>query len=187
VLACVAVDGGIAPLVGPGRSREQARLALTPPRTALPREELEARLAGGPLAPWWSPQVARAALSVFETGADGLARARLPFAVHMAILDDLLDSRPEQLWPSIGCPTWLVACQPLAAGAPGGGQDPRPARSASAKEARLAAAGTQLRSPRLLQWAGAVHDVPLQWPALVAGLVRAARDETLGAAPAGKG
>ena len=34
-----------------------------------------------------------------------------------------------------------------------------------------------LASPRAQRWDGAVHDVPLQWPALVAGLVRAAADE----------
>ena len=37
-------------------------------------------------------------------------------------------------------------------------------------------------SPRLLRWSGAVHDVPLQWPALVSGLVRAAAEEVATAA-----
>jgi hypothetical protein len=27
-----------------------------------------------------------------------------------------------------------------------------------------------------MRWSGALHDVPLQWPALVSGLIRAAAD-----------
>jgi hypothetical protein len=48
---------------------------------------------------------------------------------------------------------------------------------AARKAAALERAGASLRRPRLLRWAGAVHDVPLQWPALVSGLVRAACGE----------
>jgi hypothetical protein len=39
-----------------------------------------------------------------------------------------------------------------------------------------------LARPRLQRWSGALHDVPLQWPALVSGLVRAACDEVATAA-----
>jgi hypothetical protein len=49
-----------------------------------------------------------------------------------------------------------------------------------AREAGLDHAVRLLAAPRLLRWAGAVHDVPLQWPALVAGLIRAAVDEVQG-------
>jgi hypothetical protein len=35
----------------------------------------------------------------------------------------------------------------------------------------------KLVRPRVLRWAGAVHDVPLQWPELVAGLIRAAVED----------
>ena len=52
------------------------------------------------------------------------------------------------------------------------------------KAAALERAGSVLAQPRLQRWSGAVHDVPLQWPALVAGLVRAAVDEVTVAAAA---
>ena len=39
-----------------------------------------------------------------------------------------------------------------------------------------------LAQPRAQRWEGALHDVPLQWPALVSGLVRAAVDEVATAA-----
>ncbi len=105
-------------------------------------------------------------LPIFEVGDDGLARARLPFEAHMAIVDDLLDTDPGQLLGAIGCPVWLVSCEAV-------GQDVWGAAKAQALER----AGAALARPRLQRWAGAVHDVPLQWPALVAGLVRAAVEE----------
>jgi len=167
VLAVVAVDGGLGRARDAGASRSQARERLTPPRTALPPDDLRARMAAGPLAPWWSDEVESALLPLFAVGDDGLARARLPFAAHMAIVDDLLDSDLEALLPDVRCPAWLVSCEPAA------GDDAWAARKAAALER----AGGALARPRLLRWAGALHDVPLQWPALVSGLVRAACDE----------
>jgi pimeloyl-ACP methyl ester carboxylesterase len=178
VLSCVALDGGMGSLVGDGRSRAEVRALLTPPRTAVEPDELPGLLAHGPLAPWWSDDVAAAVLPLFEVGADGLARPRLPFDAHMAVLDDLLDTDHEQLWPRIACPTWMVTCLP-----PPGHDQPFDVL----KERGADRAGLALRTPRLLAWHGAVHDVPLQWPALVAGLVRAARDETVMMAPTGEG
>ena len=167
VLAVVAVDGGLGSARDAGGTRDEARVRLTPPRTALPPADLTALVASGPLAPWWSPAVADALLALFSVGPDGLARARLPFEAHMAILDDLLDSDPADWQARIACPTWLVSCEPV--GAP----DPWSLRKAAA----LDAAAGLLAQPRLQRWQGALHDVPLQWPALVAGLIRAAADE----------
>lgn len=175
VLAVVAVDGGLGSARDAGASRAEARERLTPPRTALPPDELRARVSRGPLAPWWSDAVEGAVLPLFALGADGLARARLPFEAHMAILDDLLDSDPEALLPQVRCPAWLVSCEPVGGDA-----------WAQRKAAALDRAGQALPRPRLLRWTGAVHDVPVQWPALVSGLVRAACDEVAtGAAGAG--
>jgi pimeloyl-ACP methyl ester carboxylesterase len=170
VLACVALDGGLGSLRLDGVDRAELRARLTPPRAALPPAELDERLAAGPLAAWWSAEVATAVRSVFAVGDDGLARARLPFAAHMALLDDLLDTDHEDLWSRVRCPAWLVGCLPAA---PGGPEDDWVA----GKLRGLERAERVLRTPRVLHWTGAVHDVPLQWPALVAGTVRAARDE----------
>ena len=175
VLSVVAVDGGLGSARDAGSSRAEARQQLTPPRTALPAEQLRARIASGPLSPWWSDEVAGALLPLFSVGADGLARARLPFEAHMAIVDDLLDSDAAATMAAVRCPAWLVSCEPEA-------DDPWTRRKAAALEQ----AGTVLARPRLLRWRGALHDVPLQWPALVSGLVRAACDEvTTAAAGAG--
>ncbi len=179
VLAVVAVDGALGSARAAGATRAQARERLTPPRWALPPDELLAMLGSGPLAPWWTPEVEAAVAPLFGVGADGLARARLPFAAHMAIVDSLLDDEPEQWWPSISCPAWLVSCEPHAAGE----LDAWSVRKAAALEQ----AGTLLAQPRLQRWYGAVHDVPLQWPDLVSGLVRSACAEVAPAASAGPG
>ncbi len=173
VLAAVAVDGGFLEAGRAGTDRDQVRQRMTPPQTALPPDRLVALLRSGALGPWWSPEVEAAVLPLFGLGPDGLARARLPFEAHMAIVDDLLaDDGLAGRLAAVRCPTWLVSC--VAAG----GGDPW----TEAKQAGLETAGALLAEPRLLRWAGAVHDVPLQWPELVAGLVRAAVAEVAPAA-----
>lgn len=166
VLAVVAVDGGVGSLRRPDEARATTRERMTPPGTAVPPEELPALLRRGPLAPWWSDAVEAAVLPIFAVGEDGLARARLPLASHLAIVDDLLDADAEALLPSITCPAWLVACSPT-----------------PEREAALARAAALLAHPRAQRWEGAVHDVPLQWPSLVAGLVRAAAAEAASGSP----
>lgn len=177
VLAVVAVDGGLGSVRSAGRTRAQARAALTPPRTALPPDQLLARVSAGPLAPWWSEAVADALLPLFGVGEDGLARARLPFEAHMAIVDDLLDDDGQARLGAVRCPAWLVSAEPEAGSASAADE------WTATKAAALEQAGKVLARPRLQRWTGAVHDVPLQWPALVAGLVRAAVDEVSGARP----
>ena len=162
VLAVVAVDGGIS-APRDGLTREQVRLQLTPPQHALEPAQVRDLLRLGPLGPWWSPAVEAAMLPLFGLGDDGLVRARLPFEAHMAIVDSLLDDNPADLLPAVRCPAWLVSCEPI------GGDD-----WSRRKAAGLDAAAATLAQPRLLRWAGALHDVPLQWPTLVSGLIRAA-------------
>lgn len=169
VLAVVCVDGGTLRVRDTGTTREQVREMLTPPRTALPVDQLRERVRSGPLAPWWSPAVEQVVLSIFAVGDDGLARARLPFASHMQVVDDLLDADLTPVLPGVRCPTWLVSCSPDAA-----------------RDEALTRTASLLPAPRVLRWDGAVHDVPLQWPALVAGVVRAAADE-VSARAAGEG
>ena len=182
VLSVVAVDGPLRGASSAAASREEARVRLTPPRTAVPPERLRDLVRSGPLGPWWTEEVEAALLPLFGVGADGLARARLPFEAHMQVVDDLLDGDVAGLLRDVRCPAWVVQCQPV-----GGSDDPWAQGRAEAFEE----AGKLLASPRMLTWAGALHDVPLQWPALVSGLVRAAVDEVraseVRSAPGGAG
>lgn len=167
VLSVVCLDGGLGSMHQPGVSRERTRERLTPPGFAVRPQDLIARVSAGPLAPWWSPRVEAALLPLFSLGADGLVRARLPLEAHMAIVDDLLDDEPQARLAQVRCPAWLVSCEPI------GASD----EWAACKADALEQAAQVLAKPRLQRWAGALHDVPLQWPALVAGLIRAAAEE----------
>jgi pimeloyl-ACP methyl ester carboxylesterase len=163
VLATVLVDGGF---MAPPRDepREEVKRRLAPPRFAVPPEDLPAVLREGPLKPWWNAEVEDAVLPIFEVGDDGLARARLTFDRHMAVLDGLLDYDVEAVLPRVAAACWAVAAI---------GDDPWSAT----KQAALDRAAELLPRPRAFALRGALHDVPLQWPALVAGVVRAAADE----------
>jgi pimeloyl-ACP methyl ester carboxylesterase len=162
VLSVVALDGGFVSLGS--RDRQATRHALAPPVLAEPVASFEARVARGALGPYWSPPVADAVLPAYTVGADGLVRARFPREAHLQVVEALLGYRAEELLGSVRCPAWFVSCG-------GVGADDEWAR---VKEAALSRAGELLSRPRLLRLAGAVHDVPLQWPALVAGVVRSA-------------
>lgn len=168
VLAVVAVDGGLTwgPELRTPEERARRREQMTPPRTAVPPDQLAQMVRGGALGPWWSPEVEAAVLAIFATGDDGLARPRLPFEAHMAIVDALLDDTEvlDRL-ARISCPAWAVVCT---------GVDPS---WDGFRTAALERAAQLLPRPRLQTWQGALHDVPLQWPGLVAGLVRAAVEE----------
>lgn len=171
-LALVAIDGGfVSP--PPGIDRVAARKRLEPPRIEMPPDELVAMIRQHSPVAAWTDEVAAAVLPIFAVGPDGLARARLPFETHMTIVDGLLDYDAAGTLRQVRCPAWLVSCEGLG----------EPDDFARHKAAAFQAAAGWLSRPRLLRWGGAVHDVPLQWPALVAGLVRAAAADA--AAPGG--
>jgi pimeloyl-ACP methyl ester carboxylesterase len=165
-LALVGLDGGFsAPPAG--FDRAAARKRLEPPRIAAPPDELVAMISSRSPAGRWTDELAAAVLPIFAVGDDGLARARLPFEIHMQIVDTLLDYDPVGVLGRVRCPVWLVSCESLDVS-----DDWSQRKSQSIEELR-----GKLVRPRVLRWAGAVHDVPLQWPELVAGLIRAAVED----------
>lgn len=167
-IALVAIDGGFAGITASTpEERAERRRMLEPPRWAVPPDELVATISQHAPGGIWSDELAAAVLPIFEVGDDGLARARLPFDVHMRIVDTLLDYDAADVLARVRCPAWLVSCETI---------DATDAWSA-AKTAALDGLRGTVAKPRLLRWGGAVHDVPLQWPDLVAGLLRSVVDE----------
>lgn len=173
-LALVTIDGGFTSPADLGADRATVRRQLEPPRIALEPEAVEAMLREHAPGGRWSPELAAAVLPIFAVGSDGLARARLLFDDHMAIVDSLLDHDAAALFARVRCPTWLVSCE-------GGDGD-----WAAMKAAALARIRDALPRARSFRWADAVHDVPLQWPALVAGLVRSAAEDAAVGDPVGR-
>ena len=86
---------------------------------------------------------------------------------------EVLDHDPAAVFSRVRCPTWLVSCE-------GGGGDWNTVKAAALTRVRDA-----LPRARSFRWADAIHDVPLQWPALVAGLVRSAAEEAVTGDPTG--
>lgn len=173
VLAVVAIDGGLGE-IGEDTDRAELRKALEPPRIARDPAELPSLLRSGPLAPWWSDEVENAVLPIFEVCDDGLARARLTFERHMMVVDGLLDYRARETLPRVTAPYWAVVAL---------GEDDWSVAKETARRRALAL----LARPRAFSLHGALHDVPLQWPAVVAGVVRAAADEAARGVREGRG
>lgn len=163
--AIALIDGG---LWGPGRmgDRGAVRERLRPPALGIPEAELWAMIEQS--APYLGAEGRAALAETFEVDDAGLARTRIGVERHMRVLDGLLDYDPaEDLARLAGlhCPAWAVVCEPA----------PRQGHARPASEPKSLAIAEAEQIPGLLvhRWMGAVHDVPLQWPALVAGLIDA--------------
>lgn len=157
------IDGGLwarDPLADIAAELERLR----PPALGLPPAELWALVSSGELQPWWTDEIRAALEPTFRVDEHGLMRTSIGMERHMAVLGALLSYDP---WPDaarITCPAWHVRCLEVA--------DARaPQVDPALMRARLRTAD---ETPFLMQeWEGAIHDVPLQWPALVAGFIDA--------------
>ena len=94
----------------------------------------------------------------------------------MAVLDGLFAYDPRPDIAATTRPTWVVVCEPAVldpSRAPAPTERADSAESLAqawiaARRSAIDGLGSQFYRQR---WSGAHHDVPLQWPALVAGLV----------------
>ena len=176
VRAAILIDGGLfgpRHLVASGRSAQDVREALRPPALGIPEPALWEAIAAGDLSAYWSEDIRRALAPTFRVDELGRAFTRLGMERHMAVLDGLFDYDPVPDITATTRPTWVVLCEPGA---------PDPSDGSSSTDAAGSVADAWLDARReaiellgsafyLQRWSGADHDVPLQWPALVAGLV----------------
>ncbi len=179
VAAAVLIDGGLWSAAGLG-PRAEIRARLTPPELGIPEEDLWARISSGDLGPAWSDEVRSALAPTFVVDDRGLMRSRLGMERHLLVLDGLLDHEPDADLAACersGVKVWAAVCQPPDGAPPTGGDY---ALWYSLKQASATAAA-QRSNTVVHRWPGAVHDVPLQWPALVAGFVDTAVEEGEGA------
>jgi pimeloyl-ACP methyl ester carboxylesterase len=166
VTAAALIDGGLWSPSGMG-PRAEVRARLTPPALGIRPEELWSMVRSGGLGANWSDETQRALEPTFVVDDEGLLRSRLGMPRHMAVLDGLLDSDPEvdlATCEAAGTPVWAVVCD--AQRRESGSDDPWVAL----KESSLQVAGEH-SNLIVHRWAGAIHDVPLQWPDLVAGFI----------------
>ena len=145
------------------------RERLLPPRLNISREALLSAISTGNLAPYWSAELEAALMPSFTENDEGLMVSTIGYDRHLAVLDGLLAYEPE--FANITVPTWIASCEPITI-------DPndeyRSGPWQQARERGLARAASDLADPRIVRLAGAIHDVPLAWPDLIAGLIRTA-------------
>lgn len=171
VRSAVLLDGGLfgpRHLTGPSRDIAEVRESLRPPPLGMLEPVLWQAISTGDLSPYWSREIRDALQPTFTVDEAGRAFTRIGMDRHMAVLDGLIDYDPEPDVDSISCPTWVVSCEPKAADSTDANEDPIASAWAQSRRDRLDGLPRYFFVQR---WSGALHDVPLQWPALVAGLL----------------
>lgn len=186
IRSAVLLDGGV---FGPRhltgeQTQEQIREALRPPPLGMLEPALWQAIEAGDLSPYWSPQIRNALQATFRVDDTGRIFTKIGMQRHMAVLDGLIDYDPDPDIASVQCPLWVVSCEPrqvasatddsqqpehTAQPVPGDAEDD-PVASAWARSRAQRVAGLPARF-FVQRWSGALHDVPLQWPAMVAGLL----------------
>lgn len=175
VRSAVLIDGGLfgpRHLVDDTRSLADVREQLRPPPLGMLEPVLWQAISGGDLSPYWSQEVRAALEPTFRTDDAGRVTTRLGMERHMAVLDGLIDYDPApDVW-QVSCPTWLVSCEPRGVeSTTEATEEVDDDLSAAWLEARQRTLVDLPQTFFLQRWFGALHDVPLQWPAMVAGLL----------------
>lgn len=169
VRSVVLIDGGLfgpRHLIDGERDREHVREALRPPPLGMLEPALWQAISTGDLSPYWTNRIRAALAPTFYTDSAGRAFTRIGMERHMAVLDGLIDYDPELDIQALAVPAWVVSCEPRR------GDDPQEDPIAQAwQRARSEQLANLPRTFFVQRWSGALHDVPLQWPAMVAGLL----------------
>jgi lipase len=167
--AAVLIDGGLWSPQGMG-SRSEVRERLRPPALGIPMDDIWDYFRAGGLGGTWSEEIREALAPTFVVDEAGRATTRLGMDRHMLVLDGLLehDSRfALDACQGADVPVWAAVCEPRALADDG---------AAAWRDVKERAVADAAQRPNCIihRWSGAIHDVPLQWPAMVAGFVDAA-------------
>ena len=159
------IDGGTIELsAAPGMTLERAREEMAPPEfTGVPvdrfREMVRSRDFGFEV----TPKIEEMIMSYFDVLEDNTVLARFSRASHMKVIDAFWEHKPSALYSHIRCPVLLLPTR--------NGADQR----SDAWRARvidwLDRAGRLLPVSETVWLEDSVHDVPVQRPELVAGII----------------
>lgn len=160
----VGVDGGTLELQERWPQWEACAIALAPPRlSGTPTDEITAMVRGAH--PDWDDWAVDATLANLEILDDGTVRARLSLEHHLLVLRSLWEHRPSAVLADVPVPVLLIMA------------DSGDAWSADRRTGAARAAALLLERGRVHWVAPADHDVHVQQPALVAGLLLEALDD----------
>ncbi len=193
IRSAVLIDGGIfgpRHLVGAAGDADDVREALRPPPLGMLEPSLWQAIEQGDLSPYWDASIRDALAPTFRTDDTGHIWTKLGMDRHMAVLDGLFAYDPDVDIAAPRCPVWAVVCEERALAVDDAveeaerddssqdGADTEIRMSRAWAQAREAAIGRLGPAFFLQRWYGALHDVPLQWPALVAGLIETVVERT---------
>lgn len=166
VHAIVLVDGGFIQMNHRnGWTKEQMLKDLAPPQFAgTPAKVFLTFPKRGPLAEVWSPQLEDIFLHIVELRADGTVAPRLSLANHLQILEAMWDQPTLALYDQVSCPILLVCPEQQPT-------DDRSRQFQSAKRAGIARILAAHPTARVEYLPDTIHDVPLQRPEALAGLI----------------
>ena len=159
------VDGGTINIAGrPGNTLEQAKEDMAPPVwDGLTFEKLEERARTWRQPSMLTPQHMEILRSNFRQEGGNTITSRLSRANHIRIIEALWDHTPPELFPRVGCPVLLMPARQKTNESVA---DRRWRREESIEEA------TRLLPKSKTVWLeDSVHDVPIQRPELVAGVI----------------
>ena len=160
------VDGGmIEPSARPDMTLEKARVEMAPPDfTGMTLDQFVERFRSRerpfPL-PDEFEEVLLANFQVFE---DNTFRSRLSRDNHLRIIDALWEHHPPQLYSRVPCPVLILSARIKS--------DPTMAERISRRQKSIAAAKSLLPVSKTVWLEDSIHDVPVQRPELVAGLIK---------------
>lgn len=153
------IDGGLWAMSGLG-PRAQVRQTLMPPLLSIPEESWAHTVRS--YAPFLDDEALAALRPTFGPDASGNLTTVIGQARHIAVLDGLLDYDAESDLAALarrGLTGWAVVC------------DERSNSPWQGLREQATTAARERGFPLVHRWSGAVHDVPLQWPSLVAGWI----------------
>ena len=163
----VLVDGGFLEVSAiEGMTWERAKQVMRPPDIdGVKLEDLLERARNWPdIKDLWDDQLQDMLLSNFEVSPEGRVYRRLPISQHMKIVRAMWEQRPSQLWDRVACPVLMI---------PAVAREEEPERHAwtQAKLKAIEEAQARLADSRVVVMEDAIHDVPVQQPALLAGII----------------
>lgn len=160
------VDGGmIEPSARPNMTLELAKEQMAPPDfTRVTAQGFIERVRSRDLGPLLTPQLEKILLANFEVLEDNTIRAMLTRDNHIRIIEALWDHRPSALYSRVQCPVLLMPARQL------NRESARDRRLR--REASVAMAAKSLPTSKTVWLEDSIHDVPLQRPELVAGVIR---------------
>ena len=157
------VDGGTIEPSARHSTREQAKEQMAPPVFAkVTVQEFSGRVRERRSA--LSPEAHEIILANFEVLEDNTIRAWLSRDNHLRIIEALWDHHPPALYPQVKCPVLVMPAREES--------EPDTAERRSRRAESIATVAELLPVSKTVWLEDSIHDVPIQRPELVAGVIK---------------